>query len=339
LDSEVGQITVENGVNLQLATSAELNATDLEPIDVTSGALLSVIDAPAETGPISITDGDLVLGAGESPDASIAATGDVTLDSSSVAGFYIDDNGSTPSTDYTQLSATGNIALGASGLSLQQGTVGGSTGETLTVGDTATLVSDPTGTISGTFAGAPNGAVVPMSNFTGSGPAYAMQIAYTAHAVTATVVSRTTTTTVSAPASAAATKPVRLTATVTGAAAPAGTVAFSDNGGPISGCGSVALTPGMGDTSTATCTTSFTSAGAHAIIAKYGGNASFDTSTSGAQTVQVSAASTSPPAGSGAPKVNGTQVTTTTTSSGRRYRSRSVAPRAAPAARSRLWSP
>jgi hypothetical protein len=316
LDSEVGPITVENGVNLQLALEPELNTGDLEPIDVSGAAELSVTGGPAETGPVNITDGTLVVGPGGSPDGSLAVTGNVTLDASSLAYFFIDDNGSTPSTDYTQLSATGNIALGGSGLLLQQGVAAGDTCVTLTTGDSATLVSDPTGTISGTFADVPNGVILPMI---GCGDERPVQIAYTAHAVTATVLSRATTTTLSAPSSAAATKPVTMTATVTGAAAPTGTVAFSDGGAPVSGCGSVALVKGTGVTSTATCSTSFTSAGAHTITATYSGGAIFDSSTSGARTVQVSATSTSPPVpptGSGTPKVNGAQVTTTTTSSG-----------------------
>jgi hypothetical protein len=283
LDSEVGPIDVDNGVNLQLAVGPELNMSDLNLIDVTSTSLLSVIDAPAETGPISVTDGDLVLGVGESPDGSIAATGNVTLDSSSTADFYIDDNGSTPSTDYTQLSATGDISLGGSGLSLQQGTVGGGTCVTLTAGDTATLVSDPTGTISGTFESAANGAIIPMSGC--GSEAYPVRITYAAHTVTATVLSRATTTALSAPSSATATKPVTLTATVTGAGAPTGTVAFSDGADVIYGCGSVALSAGAGDTATATCTASFTGASSpESLTAAFSGSGDFDNSATASPT-------------------------------------------------------
>jgi hypothetical protein len=314
VDSEVGQVTVENGVNLQLALGVKLNAVDSQPIDVTSTGLLSVIDASSETGPIDVTGGSLVLGVGESPDGSIAANGTVTLDPQSAVKFYIDDNGSTPSTDYTQLSATGDISLGGSALSLQQGTMGGSTCVALSVGDTATLVSDPTGTISGTFSNAPDGGIISMSGC--SDQANPVRIAYTTHAVTATVLSRATTTTLSAPSSAAATKQVMLTASVTGAGAPTGTVAFSDGAGVISGCDSAALTQPTATTATATCTTSFSAAGAHKITASYSGDTNYDSSTSGMRMVLVSAPVIPPPPGSGTPTVNGAHVTTSTTKSG-----------------------
>ena len=63
---------------------------------------------------------------------------------------------------------------------------------------------------------------------------------------------------------------VTFTATVTGAA-PTGTVGFTDSGVPISGCGAVALT-GSGNARTATCGTSGLVAGAHLIVASYGGD-------------------------------------------------------------------
>jgi hypothetical protein len=62
-----------------------------------------------------------------------------------------------------------------------------------------------------------------------------------------------------------------LTATVTGTA-PTGTVAFTDGGATISGCAAVALT-GSGNTRTAACSANGLSAGTHAIVASYGGDA------------------------------------------------------------------
>jgi hypothetical protein len=149
----------------------------------------------------------------------------------------------------------------------------------------------------------------------GTGPAYPVRISYTTHAVTATVLSQSTTTTLAGPASATTTKPVTLTATVTGAEAPTGTVAFSDGAHLISGCGSVALTPGTATTATASCSASFTVAGAQSVTAQYGGNATLDSSTSGSRTVLVTAPATPPPPGSGTLQVS-THVTTTKTSSG-----------------------
>ena len=79
-----------------------------------------------------------------------------------------------------------------------------------------------------------------------------------------------------------------VTANVTGASTPSGTVAFMDNGRPISSCPAQRLTTGS---STATCAVSYSGGGAHSITAVYGGDASFSGSTSPATTVTVSAPS------------------------------------------------
>ncbi|HEY1327982.1 MAG TPA: Ig-like domain repeat protein, partial [Casimicrobiaceae bacterium] len=68
--------------------------------------------------------------------------------------------------------------------------------------------------------------------------------------------------------------------------APTGTVLFTDNGAAIAGCSAVALA-GTTGTRTASCTTGALTAGSHAILARYGGNAANAASTSAtlAQTV------------------------------------------------------
>src|SRR5262249_30643584 len=70
-----------------------------------------------------------------------------------------------------------------------------------------------------------------------------------------------------------------LTATITSSAgAPtSGTVAFTDNGTGITGCGAVAITVGA-SSSTATCTPTFATQGMHNIIATYSGGGTFATS-------------------------------------------------------------
>jgi hypothetical protein len=73
---------------------------------------------------------------------------------------------------------------------------------------------------------------------------------------------------------------VTFTGTVTGSN-PSGSVTFTDSGASIAGCIAVALS-GAGNTKTATCSTSSLAAGAHSIVANYGGDA-------------VNAASSSPP--------------------------------------------
>lgn len=77
---------------------------------------------------------------------------------------------------------------------------------------------------------------------------------------------------------------VTFTATVTSGGSPvtSGTVAFSDGGTAIPGCAAVSLGP-LG---TASCSSTFTSEGAHPLLATYGGTASFSPS-EGSLTQQV----------------------------------------------------
>jgi len=88
---------------------------------------------------------------------------------------------------------------------------------------------------------------------------------------------------------------VTFTATVNGTA-PTGSVAFTNGGASIAGCGAASLT-GSGNARTATCVTSALAQGSRTIVANYGGNASNGVSSS------------SPLAQS----VNGIVVTATTT--------------------------
>jgi hypothetical protein len=65
---------------------------------------------------------------------------------------------------------------------------------------------------------------------------------------------------------------IHLAATVSGAAAPTGTVDFRDGGSSIAGCNAIALSGG-GNTPSAVCSTSSLSVGTHNIVAMYGGDA------------------------------------------------------------------
>jgi len=96
----------------------------------------------------------------------------------------------------------------------------------------------------------------------------------TSNTVTQTVQTVTTTGLVSSGNPSVAGGTIIYTATV--APAPdGGTVAFSDNGNPVNGCGVQPLLAGV-----ATCSELYASAGAHAIVAVYAGNTNFVTSTS-----------------------------------------------------------
>ncbi len=109
---------------------------------------------------------------------------------------------------------------------------------------------------------------------------------------------------------------VTFTATVTGTA-PTGSVAFTDGGSTITGCGAVALPAGAANSKTATCSTSGLSAGAHSIVATYGGDAGNNGSTSSTLTQTVNkATSTAAVASSASPSLVGANVTFTATVTG-----------------------
>jgi hypothetical protein len=321
-DMEVGPVSSSGPGGLHIGGApgtnqpGSVNGSDGQPVTVTGGSL--VANPGSTTGPLSITGGSLLL-LGTNPHnngtTTLAVHGAAMLGSSTTTRSFINNNGSSPGTDFSQLSATGNITLGGT-LVLGQGlSDNNNTGScvALSSGDVATLVST-SGTLSGTFSNAPDGATLTMtSSFSCESPAPTLQINYTPHSVTATVVSGTaptsTTTTLAAPSPspAATNQPVTLSATVTSnsAGAPAGAVAFSDNAGTISGCASQPLDA----SGTATCTTSFAASGSPqslsaAFTPSSGSNQA--PSTSSAQTLTVnpaatttglSASNTSPPTG------------------------------------------
>jgi hypothetical protein len=83
---------------------------------------------------------------------------------------------------------------------------------------------------------------------------------------------------------------VELTAVVSGpAGTPTGTLAFLDNGAPISGCGALPMTNGR-----ATCTPGSLTQGTHSITTVYSGNATYKgvTSSTLRQTVNAAKANT-----------------------------------------------
>jgi Bacterial Ig-like domain (group 3) len=108
---------------------------------------------------------------------------------------------------------------------------------------------------------------------------------------------------------------VSFTATVTGTA-PTGTVAFTDGGATIAGCGAVALI-GSGNALTATCATSTLSASTHSIVAAYAGNAGNAASSSAPLSQVVNPASSGTTVSSSAnPAIVGTSVTFTASVTG-----------------------
>ncbi len=196
---------------------------------------------------------------------SLHVNGTASLSSTTTTMTFINANGSTPETDFSQLSANGDITLGGS-LVLGHGPDNNDNCQTLSPGDVATLVSTTgSGTISGTFNGVPDGAVVSLTPSPCSGGGTQVRIHYTLNNVTATVLGAATPTTTTLaspnPSPASTNQPVTLTATVsTGSVAPSGTVAFSADGITIPGCNAQPVTA-SGSTGSATCVTSFAASG------------------------------------------------------------------------------
>jgi hypothetical protein len=293
-DLEAGAVTL-TGDGL-VGVYGSLNGTDGNPVSLSSPVRLAAQVAAAKLGPLTSTGGAVQVGSGHPLDATLAVNGAISLDAASALTMFIDQPGTTPSTDYSQLTASGDVDLGDAILSLSGPLSGPTTGcPALHVGDVDTLVST-TGSLTGQFAGVPDGTAVPLSCTGGTAPT--LTINYTAHSVTATVKTTAaggTTTALASPSTAVTNQPVTLTATV-GPSSPTpdgGTVAFYDNGTAISACASQPVS-----TDTATCPTSFAAASSpHSLTAVYTppASSSLQSSTSSAAQLTLSKDSTTTP--------------------------------------------
>jgi hypothetical protein len=186
----------ENNGTIIVAGPASLNATDGNPVTITGGPVLFA-ESPSEVGPLTVEDGSSIqVGTGISgaPAGTLAVDGGLTLNSgtsgmeASGMEMFIDQAGTTPSTDYSQVTASGTVNLAGAELALETGfnTTGHPSCPTLHVGDVDTLITT-SGSLTGTFGGVPNGTTIPLLGCYGS-TAPRVEINYTANAVTATVV-------------------------------------------------------------------------------------------------------------------------------------------------------
>jgi hypothetical protein len=191
-DMEVGPVTVNGAGGIHIGgapgtnTPGSVNGSDGNTVTIRGGAKL-VANPSATAGPLTITSGKLLLGTNSTNTGTttLGVNGAFSIDSASTTTTFINDNGTVPGTDFSQLSATGNVSL-AGTLKVGQGAT--PTGcIALTKGDVATLFTT-TGALSGTFANAHAGAVLKLSPSCAS-PAAQVKIGYTSNSVTATVVS------------------------------------------------------------------------------------------------------------------------------------------------------
>jgi hypothetical protein len=327
---ETGALTIAgSGVLTSFAPS--LNATDGNPVDVSSGASL-VASGDGAVGALQLSGGAISLlgGVGFPPISAgkLSVNGGLGLDATSSVSMQIGYSGlgslGHSIDDVPEITATGPVDLGNASLTL----VPEDSCPIFSPGRTYTLVMTG-GSLTGVFAGVPDGTAVTLSSSC-PGSTQTMRINYTANSVIATVVnpgpSPTNIGVTTDPAAAVTNQPVTLTAAVTADyGTPAGTVGFADNGVPIAGCGSRPVVA-QGSSGTATCKTSFTAAagsccsGYHYLIVTYapsdsstrGSSNTFDTLVFGSIAVGPAATTTTVTASSPS-IVTGRRVTYTAT--------------------------
>jgi hypothetical protein len=187
---EAGTVSVTGAYRLTLwgpgSETAKLNATDDNPVNFSAGTEL-VADNGA-TGPLTLTGAGLDL----SNLGIVNTAGGLSV----VGGVALGDtftteivkSGTVAGTDYAQLAATGPVNLDSAQLTLITSTYTGTSFECLAPTPGAVyILATTTGALSGTFAGVPNGATVSGNCGLGTGTPPTFKVNYTAHAVTATV--------------------------------------------------------------------------------------------------------------------------------------------------------
>ncbi len=279
-DAELGTISVTGDGNpqdgdLQLGffdkagavVAGSLNATSANAVGFAGGAGLFALDGTI--GPLSMASGIVQIG---EPDHAgmLTVNGSVSIDPQSELLAYVSQPGTIPGTDFSELSATGNVNLAGAVLLLGDGETPGSTAcEQLRPNDKVVLVRTA-GTLTGAFAGVPDGRTVSLNCFGSGGtpPTVVINYDYVLGQVTATVASAgtpaapSTTALAADPAAPVTNQPVTLTARVasSSAAAPIGSIEFDELIGgvaaPIPGCGAE-LVSASGGSYSATCATSF----------------------------------------------------------------------------------
>lgn len=146
----------ENGVVELLG--GELNFLDEQPVELSH----IVFGGHGELGRLTTANVELGVGAGSEPTGGIKATS-VTLDSASKVAFKIAGAGATPGQDYSQLRSEVTTELGGAAIAVEvEPPSAGQPCPALLAGQTYTLIAT-TGTLSGSFANAPeHGAEIPI---------------------------------------------------------------------------------------------------------------------------------------------------------------------------------
>lgn len=175
---EAGAITISGNGSVSVAGQG-LNGTDGKPVTLKGATLYGIYGT---VGPLASIGGELYLTAQSVTALSVA--GALTLDSASSVQINLEQDVNTE-LGYGRVEATGNVDLGgARFVGIDAATNYGECPR-LNPGDVYTLIKSD-GSLEGTFAGTPNGAV--LSLFCGGGVSPTVRINYTPHTVTATAV-------------------------------------------------------------------------------------------------------------------------------------------------------
>ncbi len=335
--SNVGTVTVDNTAATLVLSGAITGSDGLTKegagvLDLTadSGSLGTTVDdgtllvdnnsgSGGTIGNVAVNPGTTLGGTGTvaaittagatvSPGDSSTSTGILTDTGAAVfdakSTFVENINGATAGTEYSQLAVGGAINLASSTLST---TLGSSF--VPTAGEQFTIINNTgTATISGTFAGLAQGAILTISG-------QQFSISYTGGAnnnsVVLTTLTPSTTTVSPVTTSPVYGQSVTLTATVapsTGTGTPTGTVQFMDAGTDL---GSPVT---LNSSGVATLATTKLTTGSNSITAVYSGDTTYATSTSPAVTVSVAqASSTTSLTASPNPSLSGQNVVLTAT--------------------------
>jgi autotransporter-associated beta strand protein len=233
----------------------DVNGTIVSDVAVVSSATLG--GTGTITGPVSLTTGGATLAPGNAGPGLLTVTTSLFMSAGNTLALKL--NGTTPGTQYDQVGVGGSTTLGGATLSVTLNFAP-------TMGDVFTIITG-TGTVTGTFAGLPDG-----SNFTVNGTAF--RINYPANQVTLTVVAAPTIATV-ASATRTLGGTINDTVTIAGGSAPTGTVTFTAYGPNDATC----AIPVFSDVQVVTGNGSYpsasflpTAAGVYGWIARYNGD-------------------------------------------------------------------
>jgi hypothetical protein len=186
-DFEVGPITIKGSGSSSSASGVvtvgdavgSLNSADASPVSITGGAGLAGFGG--SIGPLTMSRGQLQVGDPAAPSGTFSVVGSLGLESTELSTF-VSQPGGVAGTDYSQLNVTGNVQLINARLRISSETT---TCPTLAAGESISVLT-VAGTLTGEFAGIPDGGFVHLSCSSSPTTSISLRITYGPHGVTAT---------------------------------------------------------------------------------------------------------------------------------------------------------